>query len=151
MERGWVIGTPLGADIVDAQPPREGNAAVALAVGVDVIERARVLRAYERFGARFLRRVFTDLEIEEATGRIERLVGRFAAKEAASKALGTGIGQIAWREIEIQRMPGGKPMVRLSGKAAKRARALGLDVFDVSISDTRTHAFAVVVAAGGGG
>lgn len=142
------MGTPLDAGRADSQTPREGNPPVALAVGVDVIERARVLRAHERFGARFLRRVFTDLEIEQAAGRIEKLVGRFAAKEAASKALGTGIGQIAWREIEVQRMPGGKPAIRLTGKAAERARALGLAVFDVSISDTETHAFAIVVAAG---
>jgi holo-[acyl-carrier protein] synthase len=142
------MGTPLDAGRADSQTPREGTLPVALAVGVDVIERARVLRAYERFGARFLRRVFTDLEIEQAAGRIEKLVGRFAAKEAASKALGTGIGQIAWREIEVQRMPGGKPALRLTGNAAERARALGLAVFDVSISDTETHAFAIVVAAG---
>lgn len=142
------MGTPLDAGRADSQTPREGTLPVALAVGVDVIERARVLRAYERFGARFLRRVFTDLEIEQAAGRIEKLVGRFAAKEAASKALGTGIGQIAWREIEVQRMTGGKPALRLTGNAAERARALGLAVFDVSISDTETHAFAIVVAAG---
>jgi holo-[acyl-carrier protein] synthase len=142
------MGTPLDAGRADSQTPREGTLPVALAVGVDVIERARVLRAYERFGARFLRRVFTDLEIEQAAGRIEKLVGRFAAKEAASKALGTGIGQIAWREIEVQRMPGGKPALRLTGNAAERAQALGLAVFDVSISDTETHAFAIVVAAG---
>jgi holo-[acyl-carrier protein] synthase len=142
------MGTPLDAGRADSQTPREGTLPVALAVGVDVIERARVLRAYERFGARFLRRVFTDLEIKQAAGRIEKLVGRFAAKEAASKALGTGIGQIAWREIEVQRMPGGKPALRLTGNAAERARALGLAVFDVSISDTETHAFAIVVAAG---
>jgi holo-[acyl-carrier protein] synthase len=140
--------TPLNAGSDDSRAIRDGGSPVALAVGVDVIERARVLRAYERFGDRFLRRVFTDLEIEQATGRIEKLVGRFAAKEAASKALGTGIGQIAWREIEVQRIPGGKPAIRLTGNASARARALGLAVFDVSISDTETHAFAIVVAAG---
>lgn len=144
------MSSSLDASIPDSRPPRAGNPLVALAVGVDVIERARVLSAYARFGSRFLRRVFTDLEIEQAGGRIEKLVGRFAAKEAVSKALGTGIGQIAWREIEIQRMPGGKPAVRLTGRASELARALGLDVFDVSISDTRTHAFAVVVGAGVG-
>ncbi|HKV85988.1 MAG TPA: holo-ACP synthase [Ktedonobacterales bacterium] len=144
------MDTPPDGCSTDSPSPLGGSMPVALAVGVDVIERARVLRAYERFGARFLRRVFTELEIEQAAGRIEKLVGRFAAKEAVSKALGTGIGQIAWREIEIQRMPGGNPVVRLTGRASERARALGLAVFDVSISDTQTHAFAVVVGAGVG-
>lgn len=121
---------------------------IALAVGVDVIARERVIQAYERFGARFLERVFTEREIEDAGGRIEKLVSRFAAKEAASKALGTGIGQIAWRELEIQRLRGGKPTLRLSGRAEQRARELGLTTFDVSMSDTRTHVFAIVVGAG---
>ena len=119
---------------------------VAIAVGVDLIERARVLGAYTQFGERFLRRVFTELEIAQAGGRIERLVGRFAAKEACAKTLGTGIGQVAWREIEVARLPGGKPAIRLSGRAAARADALGLTAFDVSISDTHEHALAVVVA-----
>ena len=119
---------------------------VALAVGVDLIERARVLRTYAQFGERFLRKVFTQTEIDQAGGRIERLVGRFAAKEACAKALGTGIGQVAWREIEILRQPGGKPTLQLHGGAAARAAALGLTSFDVSISDTHDHALAVVVA-----
>ena len=121
---------------------------IALAVGVDVIARERVMRAYDRFGERFLRRVFTEREVEEAGGRIEKLVSRFAAKEAASKALGTGIGQIAWRELEIQRLAGGKPALNLSGRAAQRARELGLTALDVSMSDTRTHVFAIVVGVG---
>lgn len=121
---------------------------IALAVGVDVIARERVVQAYERFGVRFLNRVFTEREIEDAGGRIEKLVSRFAAKEAASKALGTGIGQIAWRELEIERLRGGKPALRLSGRAEQRARELGLMTFDVSMSDTRTHVFAIVVGVG---
>ena len=121
---------------------------IALAVGVDVIERERVIQAYKRFGDRFLRRVFTDREVEQASGRIEKLVSRFAVKEAVSKALGTGIGKIAWREIEVQRLVGGKPALHLSGRAAERALSLGLSVFDVSVSDTTTHTFAIVVAAG---
>lgn len=121
---------------------------IALVVGVDVIARERVVQAYERFGERFLHRVFTDRELAEAGGRIEKLVSRFAAKEAASKALGTGIGQIAWREMEIQRLPGGKPALRLWGRAEQRARELRLTTFDVSVSDTRTHVFAIVVGVG---
>jgi holo-[acyl-carrier protein] synthase len=120
-----------------------------VAIGVDLVERRRVLATYERFGERFMRRVFTETEREQAGGRIERLVGRFVAKEACAKALGTGIGvDAAWQDIEIVRLPGGKPEVRLHGQAAARAEALGLTAFDVSIADTHEHAMAVVVAAG---
>lgn len=142
------MGSPSEEDPSEMTYGTPESTPVALAVGVDVIARERVIRAYERFGERFLHRVFTDREVAEAGGRIERLVSRFAAKEAASKALGTGIGQIAWRELEIQRMPGGNPTLRLSGRAAERASALGLTAFDVSMSDTRTHVFAIVVGVG---
>lgn len=124
-------------------PPGEGPAQVV--VGVDLIERARLLRTYERFGERFLRRVFTPIELEQGGWKVERLVGRFAAKEACAKALGTGMISVAWREIEVLRLPGGKPSLRLYGRAAARALRLGLTAFDVSISDTATHAVAVVV------
>jgi len=117
-----------------------------VAIGVDLIERDRLLRTAERFGERFLRRVFTEMELAQAGGRIHRLTGRYAAKEACAKALGTGIGAVAWHEIEIVRLPGGKPGIRLSGAAAERASMLGLTAFDVSISDTHEHALAVVVA-----
>lgn len=117
-----------------------------IAIGVDLIERERLLASYRRYGERMLRRIFTDGEITQAGGRIERLVGRFAAKEACSKALGTGMITVAWREIEIERGEGGKPVVRLHGRAAARAATLGLTAFDVSISDTREYAMAVVVA-----
>jgi holo-[acyl-carrier protein] synthase len=118
-----------------------------VAVGVDLVERRRVLATYARFGERFMRRVFTETERAQAGGRIERLVGRFVAKEACAKALGTGIGVVAaWQDIEIVRLPGGKPEVRLYGQAAERAQALGLTAFDVSIADTHEHAMAVVVA-----
>lgn len=123
-------------------PPR-------LTVGVDLVERRRVIATHARFGERFLRKVFTEREREQAEGRIERLVGRFAAKEACAKALGTGIGKdAAWHEIEIVRLPGGNPTLVLSGRAAERAAELGLTVFDVSISDTHEHALAVVVGVG---
>jgi holo-[acyl-carrier protein] synthase len=121
---------------------------MALAVGVDLMERERLLRTYKRFGDRFLRRVFTPTELEQAGGRIERLTGRFAAKEACAKALGTGIGAISWQEVEILRHDSGKPQLRLHGWATERARVLGLTAFDVSISDTATHVMAVVVGVG---
>ena len=121
----------------------------ALAVGVDLVEQQRLVRTWERFGDRFLHKVFTATELEQAQGRIDQLVGRFAAKEACAKALGTGIGQIRWHDIEIIRLPSGKPGLRLHGAAVERARLLGLSAFDVSISDTHEHALAVVVGVGG--
>jgi len=121
---------------------------VALVVGVDVIERDRLLRAHRRYGERFLARVFTEIEVAQAQGNVARLAGRFAAKEACAKALGTGIGAVAWREIEIVRLPGGKPSLRLHGRAAAHAQSLGVTTFDVSISDTATHAYAIVVGVG---
>lgn len=130
-----------------APPPPPGEGPAQVVVGVDLIERARLLRTYERFGERFLRRVFTPIELEQGGWKVERLVGRFAAKEACAKALGTGMISVAWREIEVLRLPGGKPLLRLHGRAAARALRLGLTAFDVSISDTATHAVAVVVGA----
>lgn len=123
-----------------------GPSSQAVAIGVDLIERGRVVQTYARFGERFLTRVFTEREREQAGGRVERLASRFAAKEACAKVLGTGIGMVAWREIEIVRQNGGKPAIQLSGAAAERAAALGLVAIDVSLSDTHQHALAVVVA-----
>jgi holo-[acyl-carrier protein] synthase len=123
---------------------------VTIAIGVDLFERRRIVATHARFGERFLRRVFTDREREQAGGRIERLAGRFAAKEACAKMLGTGIGaSMAWRELEIVRLGGGKPHLLLHGGALARAQSLGLTAFDVSISDTGDHVLAVVVGARG--
>lgn len=119
-----------------------------VAVGVDLVERARIRDTYQRHGERFLTRVFTSTERAQARGDVERLAGRFAAKEACAKVLGTGIGQVSWQEIEIVRQPGGKPTIHLTGQAAARAEALGLRAFDVSIADTAGFVMAVVVAVG---
>jgi holo-[acyl-carrier protein] synthase len=131
---------------LEDSPPSFAVPAVPVAIGVDLIERTRVMRSFARFGERFLRRVFTATELEQAGYQVERLVGRFAAKEACSKALGTGMITVAWREIEIIRGTGGKPVIHLHGRAAARAQMLGLTTFDVSISDTQDYAMAVVVA-----
>jgi holo-[acyl-carrier protein] synthase len=116
-------------------------------VGVDLVEVARISQTVARFGQRFLQRVFTPEELQESQLRILWLAGRFAAKEACAKALGTGIGAgAAWREIQVLRQPTGKPALRLQGAAAARAASLGLYAFDLSISHTHEHALAVVVA-----
>lgn len=129
----------------ERQPSETPTTPMAIAIGVDLLERGRLLDTYAKFGERFLRRVFTETELEQAGWKVERLTGRFAAKEACAKALGTGMVTVAWREIEIVRLHGGKPAIQLHGRAAARAAALGLTAFDVSISDTRDHAMAVVV------
>jgi holo-[acyl-carrier protein] synthase len=123
-------------------PQREG----AIAVGIDVIEIARIQRTYDDFGERFLHRVYTERERERYRGRVNELAARFAAKEATSKALGTGIVGIRWREMEILPNRRGKPVLILHGQAAERARLLGLTDFSVSLTHSRTDAMAFVVA-----
>lgn len=116
-------------------------------VGVDAVEIDRIARSIERFGERFLRRVYTESEILYCHGRVPELAARFAAKEAISKALGTGIRGIVWREMEILPDRRGKPLVYLHGKAESRAAELGLVEFEVSLTHARELAIAVVVAA----
>jgi len=127
-------------------PEREG----AVAVGIDIIEIARIQRTYDDFGERFLHRVFTERERERYRGRVNELAARFAAKEATSKALGTGIVGIRWREMEVLPNRRGKPVLILHGQAAERARRLGLTDFSVSLTHSRTDAMAFVVAVGRG-
>jgi len=117
-----------------------------LSVGVDIIEIARIARALDRFGDRFLARVYTPAEIVYCRGRVPELAARFAAKEAVSKALGTGLVGISWREMEILGDRRGKPMVSLSGRAQTRADSLGLDEWAVSLTHSDSQAVAMVVA-----
>jgi holo-[acyl-carrier protein] synthase len=117
-----------------------------LTSGIDVIEIERIDTAVRRWGDRFLHRIFTDAELAYCRGKPRRLAGRFAAKEAASKALGVGIRFIRWREIEILPDPRGKPRLTLSGRAGEIADRLGLNGFEVSITHSRTDAIAVVIA-----
>jgi holo-[acyl-carrier protein] synthase len=117
-----------------------------LKTGVDIIEIPRIQAALDRHGERFLKRVFTEREILECRGRAEALAVRFAAKEAASKALGTGIGPISWREVETLHKRSGEPTLVLHGAAKRIAEELGLAVWAVSLSHSRENAIAVVVA-----
>jgi holo-[acyl-carrier protein] synthase len=93
-----------------------------------------------------LRRVYTDRERERFGSRVPELAARFAAKEATSKALGTGIRGIRWREMEVLSNRRGKPVLVLHGSAAERAASLGLVAFDLSLTHSRTDAMAFVVA-----
>ncbi len=117
-----------------------------LRTGIDIIEIPRIRAALDRHGERFLKRVFTELEINACRGRAEELAVRFAAKEAVSKALGTGIGPISWREVETLHKWSGEPYLVLHGAAEKIAEELGLAVWTVSLSHSRENAIAVVVA-----
>jgi holo-[acyl-carrier protein] synthase len=91
------------------------------------------------------------MEVRQCRGKVTRLAGRFAAKEAISKALGTGLHGVAWREMEVVQLRSGRPTVRLYGNAKKRAELLGLTAFDVSIADLQTFSIALAVALQVGG
>jgi holo-[acyl-carrier protein] synthase len=119
-----------------------------IATGIDVIEIERIEHAVDRWGERFLHRVYTDAEIAYCRGRAQSLAGRFAAKEAVSKALGVGIRTLRWVDIEVLPDQRGKPHVYLHGKAADIAAAQGLSRFDVSITHSRSDAIVVVTGWG---
>jgi len=119
-----------------------------LRIGVDLIEVERIRQASERHGERFFARFFTATERAQCGDNAARLAGRFAAKEAAAKALGTGIGVVRWLDIEIDSDDGGQPHLHLHGAAAARAAQMGLEAWQVSLSHTREHAMAFVVAYG---
>ena len=114
-------------------------------VGLDVIEIVRIQAAVERWGERFLRRVYTEEELHICRNRASALAVRFAAKEAVMKALGTGTIGIGWRDIEILSNPDGKPLVYLHGRAQKRAVGLGQGELAISLSHSREVAMASVM------
>ncbi|HEX4784866.1 MAG TPA: holo-[acyl-carrier-protein] synthase [Candidatus Sulfotelmatobacter sp.] len=117
--------------------------------GIDIAEVPRIRQSIERFGNRFLHRVFTDGEIrycDSKANRFERYAARFAAKEAAMKALGTGWNHgVRWRDCEVVRMPGGRPTIAFHGKAGEFAAKLGTKNTALSITHTAEHAFAQVI------
>ena len=122
-----------------------------LRVGVDIIEIDRIRHAMRRHGERFYARFFTPAEREDCGENAARFAARFAAKEATAKALGTGIGAVRWVDIEVCSDAAGRPMLRLHDRAARLADELGLTVWQISLSHTREHAIAFVVAVGGKG
>jgi holo-[acyl-carrier protein] synthase len=119
-----------------------------LRTGVDLIEIARIDEVVARHGKRYLDRIYTAAELEQSGGQAETLAGRFAAKEAVAKALGSGIGIITWKEIEVLGDEQNAPNVNLYGAAAQKASELGLAIWSVSISHSMSHAVAVAVAIG---
>ena len=117
--------------------------------GIDIAEVARIRQSIERFGQRFLERIFTEGEIgycDSKANRFERYAARFAAKEAAMKALGTGWNHgVRWRDCEVARLPGGRPTIHFHGKAAEFAARLGAKNAAVSLSHTQEQAIAQVI------
>jgi holo-[acyl-carrier protein] synthase len=120
-----------------------------IGLGVDIAEVSRIKAAIERHGQPFLRRVFTPNEIEYCErfrNKFERYAGRFAAKEAAMKALGTGWRRgVRWVDFEVVRQQSGRPTIALTGEAAKIAAALGVRRISASITHTESQALAQVI------
>ena len=128
---------------------------MVIGIGTDVIEIERVKRSIERFGEAFLRRVYTVEEVAYCQGKkknaAESFAARFAAKEAAAKALGTGISRgVSWTEFAVGREAGGRPMLRLLGRAGALAAELGVVRVSLSLTHGREVAMAVVVLEGAG-
>jgi holo-[acyl-carrier protein] synthase len=117
--------------------------------GIDIAEVARIRRSIERFGQRFLERIFTAGEMrycDSKINRFQRYAARFAAKEAAMKALGTGWNHgVRWRDCEVARQPGGRPTIHFHGKAAEFAAKLGAKHAALSLSHTQEQAIAQVI------
>jgi holo-[acyl-carrier protein] synthase len=121
-----------------------------LKTGVDLIEIERVEATIKRYGQRFLERVFTPRELVEVGNNAASLAVRFAAKEATAKALGTGIGDVGWQEIEILRGSAHQPNLYLHGRASDLADKLNLETWSLSLTHNQSHAIAMVVAIGDG-
>lgn len=117
--------------------------------GIDLVEIGRIQHSLDKFGERFLDRVYTKAEQAYCLRKhnaAESLAARFAAKEAAAKALGTGISHgIAWREIEVQRAPSGRPSLQFHGRAAEYAKQIGVQNAALSLTHSRSTAMASVV------
>ena len=122
---------------------------MVVGLGTDLAEIGRIEQSIERYGERFLRRIYTPGEIaycqrKKSSG--ESFAARFAAKEAGAKALGTGISHgVSWLEFEVRREPSGRPLLHLSGRAAELAQAIGVARVSLSLTHTKGMAMAVVV------
>lgn len=119
-----------------------------LTTGIDIAEIPRVRAVLDRWGERFLRRIYTEAELALYRHRTSELAARFAAKEATMKALGTGIRGVGWREIEVLPNRRGKPILFLHGRAKERATSLGIAEMAISLSHSNDIALASVVASG---
>lgn len=119
-----------------------------IGIGTDIVQIERIKHAFERQGERFAQRILCASELclfHEKGQSIPYLAKRFAAKEAASKALGTGIGAISWQDMEISNDPKGAPVLKLMGAAKEKMTALGASQVSISLSDEQDYAVAFVV------
>ena len=120
-----------------------------IGTGVDICEVGRIAESIARFGDRFLHRVFTEAETRYCKSKrnsVERFAARFAAKEAAMKALGTGFSRgVTWTTIEVTHAPGGRPILRLAGRASEIAEGLGVKRISLSVTHTESTAMAIVI------
>lgn len=125
---------------------------VIIGIGTDIVDNKRLYNILERVGERFLSRVYTPREIELCTNskglKVQSLAARFAGKEAVAKALGTGIGPVGWKEIEIVADASGAPTVKLTGKALEQARRQGICQMKISLSHTEEYSVAFVLLTG---
>jgi len=117
--------------------------------GIDITEVARIAQSIDRFGERFLNRVFTPAEIaycQSKKNSVERFAARFAAKEAAMKAIGTGLRRgVTWHDVEVSREASGKPILLFHGMAAEFAKKLGMKNAALSLTHTKETAMAMVI------
>jgi holo-[acyl-carrier protein] synthase len=122
---------------------------MVVGLGIDIVENARIRESIEKFGARFLNRIFTEGEVAYCGQTADPAIhyaARFAAKESAFKALGTGwAAGVKWKDVEVERLASGKPELRLHGTALEKARELGAARFLVSLTHDRLMSCAVVV------
>jgi len=122
-------------------------------IGIDVVDCARIESSIERFGERFLQRVFTEGEIAYSQSMkfpARHFAARFAAKEALSKAFGTGIGKsMGWRDLDVRKKESGEPYVVLSGGAEKMAQELGVEKVWISLSHTESIGIATIILEAG--
>lgn len=149
-ESGTVSGGDLSGLFVE-DPRRDVRLVHSMIVGsgIDLVEIARIQQSMERYGQRFLGRVYTAAEqayCMRKRNAAESLAARFAAKEAGAKALGTGISRgVSWLEIEVTREPGGRPSIRFHGRAAEIAEQMGVAHVALSITHTSSLSMASVV------
>lgn len=120
------------------KPPR-------IAVGVDIIEIDRIEQATVSWRDSFLKRIYTEAELESSGNKPSSLAARFAAKEAVMKALSTGAKGISWKDIEVLSNNDGAPFVRLYGRAYDKAKEIGISAFSISMSHSKQYAIAMVV------
>ena len=118
---------------------------MTLYIGTDIIEIARINQAIDRWGERFLRRIYTESELSLYRKSIPSLAARFACKEALMKLLGTDMMGISWRDIETLACSSGKPRLNLYGRAQSEASKLGIKEIAISLSHSREYAIASAI------